>query len=534
MPTEAIRVLLIEDDEDDYVITGEFLAEAQGETFNLKWASTLADGLTQLRNGDFDVILLDLTLPDSHGWRTFVDTHSHAPDVPVILLTGTNDESLGVQAVHQGAQDYLVKGNTTTYQLTRAIRYAIERKRTEAALRKYRNRLEELVRERTAELVEANQRLQDEIGDRKLAEVRLRAAIERLEQHDRAKSQFVSNVSHELRTPLASMSYAIDNMLKGVLGPMPERAVTYLDMLKEDCSRLTGTVTDILDMSRIDSNTLMLNKVKLPFARFVTQVVESLRIQAEAQEHTLTLDTQDGVAFVECDPQKMERVVINIVQNAIKYTPPGGEISVRLHTENGRSTLAVTDNGIGIDEEHIGRVMERYYRVGEHITGTGLGLSLCKDIVELHGGTVDVASPPHDRGNGTRVTVRLQVAASPSILAVDDDEDTLGLLRKQLAVHSYEVDCCGNGQLALDRLQHGVPDIMIIDLRMPVVDGLQLIGNLKAHSEHRQIPVVVITGKEIDSARQEILDGFRIPVLMKPWTPDELYRGLEDAVIGVE
>jgi len=150
MPTEAIRVLLIEDDEDDYVITGEFLAEAQGETFNLKWASTLADGLTQLRNGDFDVILLDLTLPDSHGWRTFVDTHSHAPDVPVILLTGTNDESLGVQAVQQGAQDYLVKGNTTTYQLTRAIRYAIERKRTEAALRKYRNRLEELVRERTA------------------------------------------------------------------------------------------------------------------------------------------------------------------------------------------------------------------------------------------------------------------------------------------------------------------------------------------------------------------------------------------------
>lgn len=534
MSTGAIRVLLIEDDEDDYVITGELLAEARDDAFELKWAPLLAEGLAQLRDNEFDVVLLDLALPDSHGWSTFVDTHAQAPDVPVVLLTGLTDESLGIQAVQQGAQDYLVKGNISTYQLTRAIRYAIERKRTEAALRKYRNRLEELVRERTAELVEANQRLQDEIGDRKLAEVRLRAAIERLEQHNQAKSQFVSNVSHELRTPLASMSYAIDNMLKGVLGPMPERAVAYLTMLREDCSRLTGTVTDILDMSRIDANTLILNKAKLPFARFVQQVVGSLRMQAESQDHVLTVETRDGVGFVECDPQKMERVVINVVQNAIKFTPSGGKIDVRLHADGDWLVMSVTDNGVGIDAGHIGHVMERYYRIGEHITGTGLGLSLCRDIVDLHGGHVDVLSPPPNREQGTRVSIRLRVAASPTILAVDDDGDALSLLRDQLAMQRYEVEGCANGQEAMERIHHVAPDIVIVDLNMPVVNGLQLIGNLKAHSEYRQIPVVVVTGIDIDATKKEILAGFRIPMLRKPWTADDLYRCIEDAVIGVE
>ncbi len=533
MPADAIRVLLIEDDEDDYVITSELLAEARGNKFDLKWASTLTKGLEMLGNGGYDVVLLDLTLPDSHGWRTFVDTHSHAPDVPVILLTGMDDESLGVQAVQQGAQDYFVKGNTSTYQLTRAIRYAIERKRTEAALRKYRNHLEELVRERTTELLEANQRLQAEIGDRKLAEVRLRAAIERLEQHDKAKSQFVSNVSHELRTPLASMSYAIENMIKGVLGPLPERAMTYLDMLKEDCSRLTGTVTDILDMSRIDAKTLVLNKVKLPFARFVYRIVESLRMQAESQEHTLTVETEHGIGFVECDPQKMERVVINIVQNAIKFTPDAGKIQVQMQAEEGWLEVSVADNGVGIDPEHVEHVMERYYRVGEHITGTGLGLSLSKDIVELHGGTVSIASPPPGRDKGTRVVIRLPIASRPTIIAVDDDGNTLELLREQLAACGYETQCCSDGQQALDRVRDAVPDAMIIDLQMPVVDGLQLIGSLKAHSAFRQIPVVVLSGIDIDPARQEILDGFRIPILQKPWHADDLCRIIEDAVIGI-
>jgi len=521
MQEKAIRVLLVEDDEEDYVITRRLLSQVPGQPFELEWAGTLADGLSVLKQDEVDVALLDFSLPDSEGWEAIQKVRDHAPSVPTIFLTGLDDEAMGVESVKRGAQDYLVKGATDRKQLVRSIRYAIERKRSEEELKTYQDHLEDLVTQRTSELEEANQEF--------------REAVARLEEHDRAKTQFVSNVSHELRTPLASMSNAVENLLRGVVGEVSPRVHTYLDMLKDDCLRLIGTVNDILDLSRIEAERLVLNRVTLPFARFARDSIEPLRSQAGERNITLTVHGQDSAGFVECDPQKMARVFVNVVQNAIKFTQEGGAIDIELEVRKEpeeRFLVHITDSGIGIPPEHIGRVMERYYRVGEHVAGTGLGLALCKDIVEIHGGEVFLASPPPAKDRGTQVSMALPIAAPPLVLAIDDEAAMRELLQTQLAAYGYNVLTYSDGEDVVALLKEKQPGVLLVDLVLPGTDGVEIVGLVKSEHSLRNVPIVAVTGAELDRARVEILEGFAVPVLGKPWKLEELLTCIEDAMIG--
>ena len=164
-----------------------------------------------------------------------------------------------------------------------------------------------------------------DVSVRKIAQEALEDAVVRLEAHDRARTQFVSNVSHELRTPLTSMIYAISNMLRGVLGPVPDRIRGYLEMLYGDSKRLAMTVNDILDLSKVDNDSLSLTTTKVPFGLFVNRSVAALRVQAEQKGVSIEVSTDSGIWFVNCDPQKMERVILNVVGNAVKFTPTGGD-----------------------------------------------------------------------------------------------------------------------------------------------------------------------------------------------------------------
>jgi signal transduction histidine kinase len=533
---DVIRVLLVEDDREDYIITRNLLNSAEGQRFKLTWFDRLQPALDDAGSGEVDVVLLDVTLPDSSGWETFESMRGRAPHLPLILLTGMADQAMGVRAVKEGAQDYLFKGTTDQDQLVRAIRYAIERKRAAESLKRYQDHLEELVAERTRELEEANRQLQREIGERREVETKLREAVARLEENNEAKSKFVSNVSHELKTPLASISYAVENLSKGICGPLNERVMTYVEMMSEDCRRLSGTVNDILDLTRLEANRLVLNRMKLPFGQFVRQTADSLLIQARTKGLEMAIAADTGSGFVYCDRQKMERVLLNVIGNAIKFTPEGGRVEVVLGcdpAEHSVIVLDVIDNGVGIAQEHLPRVTERYFRVGEHVTGSGLGLALSKEVVELHGGSLTVTSPPVGREQGTQVALRLPLASPPRVLAVDDDAMILDLLRSELTHHGYEVILCEDGVKAFELLKgRSPPDILIVDVLMPVMGGVELIAKVKADHELRRMPTVMITGHEMDDSRQEILAGFGVPTLRKPWRRRELIQCIEDAVMG--
>ncbi|MCE9615173.1 MAG: response regulator [Lentisphaerae bacterium] len=536
MNRDSIQVLLVDKDEQDYRITRELLAGTGGPTFAVACCHNLGSALERLRGGGVDVILLDAEMPDAPGWAAFDTIHELAPSLPIIFLTHSVDMVMGIEAVHRGAQDYLFKGTTDSDQLVRCIRYAIERKKDETTLKRYQARLQDTVDDATRDLLTANEKLRMEIAERTAVEERLRQVVARLEAHSDSKDKFVSNVSHELRTPLASISHALENLHRGVLGPLDGPVLDYVMMMEEDCRRLIGTVTDVLDLNRIEAGRLVLNRRKVHLGRFVQQALNALRLQAERKRQDLDVRTNGTLTFVDCDAQKIERVIQNLVGNAIKFTPEGGRITLSVQQEASEPAdvrLDVQDNGIGIEPEHLPRVTERYYRVGEHVTGAGLGLSLCKELLELHGGSLSMASPPPGLERGTVATVRLPAAPPPVVLVVDDDDSIRILLGRQLSGFGYRPVLAATGADALKALSADLrPDILIVDMLLPGMSGLELIAQVKADHRLRQIPVLVLTGYDVDEDKRLFLAGFDVQVVRKPWSRIDLIKILEDLTIG--
>jgi CheY-like chemotaxis protein len=327
--------------------------------------------------------------------------------------------------------------------------------------------------------------------------------------------------------------------------------------MKEDCERLVRTVNDILDLSRIETKRLVLHRAPVSFARFATHCVDSLRLQSEAKGLTVTLQCQT-CGFASCDPGKMERVITNILNNAIKFTPQGGGIVVESHRLgpespstgphpaagadrvsaagappfDGMIEFSVSDNGIGIPREHLPHITERFYRVEEQVSGTGLGLTLCKEMIEAHGGELRIESPPPGQEKGTRVSFRIPALPPPKVLVADDDAIIQNVLAAQLQQVGYEVVRCGSGTEVLQLIAKFVPDALVIDLLMPGMDGTEAIVKIKAENAWRKVPIVAITGGGIASEKRQVLECFGVPALQKPWHPETLLRTLEEVTYG--
>ncbi len=370
---------------------------------------------------------------------------------------------------------------------------------------------------------------------RKRTQEELEKAIDRLERLDRARTDFVYSVSHELRTPLTSMTYAITNMLRGVAGPVSDRAKDYLKLLDGDCKRLLGTVNDILDLRKIDTKTLKLARARLPFPRLVRRTLESIGARVDAKGLKLNLCTGKSTCFVDCDQHKMERVVLNLVDNALKFAPAEGEVSVFIEPDPGvenRVRLDVIDDGPGIPESSIDKVMDRYYTIGEQTSGTGLGLAISAEIVRAHGGEIKVISPPPGKEKGTLVRVSMPVIDAPTVLVVDDDRAILDLLEIQLFSQGYRILRAEDGKQGLDIIAEHKPDLVVLDMVMPDLEGTEVILKMKSDDQMRRIPIIVITGAHMGRAKFEILNNFGIPAVRKPWKEADLLDRIEGAFLG--
>lgn len=375
-----------------------------------------------------------------------------------------------------------------------------------------------------------------DITVRKRTQDALEEAVARLSEHDRARSQFVSNVSHELRTPLTSMIYAVSNMLRGVVGDVPDRIRDYLKLLDSDCKRLLGTVNDILDLRKIENKTLTLARTRIPFARLVTRNVESFRVQADRKEIALTIVVSDEKRwFVDCDPHKMDRVVVNIVGNAVKFTQDGGAIEVSIFRDPAQKdhvVIDVTDTGIGIPTNAVDMVTNRYFTVGDQPSGSGLGLAICKEIVEMHGGSIEVNSPPPGKENGTVVRVCMPIVEAPTLLIADDEEGIVKLLARQVEALGYRVISVRDGLETLEAVKREKPDLVLLDMVLPEMEGTEVILKMKSDKEMMRTPIIVITAAHVGPAKAEILRSFGIPALPKPWNEVDLLDAVEGAFLG--
>ena len=371
--------------------------------------------------------------------------------------------------------------------------------------------------------------------ERKQTEDDLRSAVIRLEQNNQAKSEFVANVSHELKTPLTSMMYGVRNLLKGIAGPLPDHAIRYLKLFDVECQRLVATINDILDLGKLDNQSLTLSPITAPLEHLVRRCLEALRPHADAAGIVMTATLDPRTRFVRCDPNMIQRVLYNILGNAVKFTPPGGTItlSVQPEAEQAFARITVTDTGIGIPPEAMDRVTQRYFRASNHASGSGLGLAISKEIIILHGGTLALASPPPGQEKGTEITLTLPLGEPPTILVADNDTVIQNLLKLHLTTLGYHVITTESGQETILTAEASRPDLILLDLILEDINGVTVILTLRGSPTIRYIPIIAITGATLDESTSEVLSRFSIPTLPKPWNSRELTENIESALLGM-
>ena len=363
----------------------------------------------------------------------------------------------------------------------------------------------------------------------------LKDANERLQAHDRARLEFVSNVSHELRTPLTSMIYAVGNMLRGVVGPMPEKVLTYLERLNSDCQRLLATVNDILDLRQIENNSLVLTKQVVPLGPVIRDGIEPVQIQADSKHVEITFDMPPHERFCLCDAQKLERVVLNIVGNAIKFTPANGTITIALRPSPANpamTLLSVCDTGMGVPPEMLPKLSQRYFRAGDHVNGTGLGLAISREIVELHEGTMSFASPVPGTSCGTAVYVELPLAPKPIVMAVSQDPETAAFLEQKINALGYAHEPLTAARQAIAKCTAQPPALLMVDARITDMNVRELVMMLRESPTTKRLPIIMFGEAIIARADIELYRHFGIFYSSLPWNEQDLGNALAAAVRG--
>jgi signal transduction histidine kinase len=489
---DRVRVLLVEDDPDDYLLIRVWLSDSEGTKFELDWVETYTAALEALARNRHDVCLLDYRLGRHNGLELLREARARGWMGPLILLTGQADRKVDLEALQAGAADYLVKGQINPALLERSIRYALERHQMHAEL-------EVRVRERTAELARAN------------------AA---LAEADRRKDEFLAMLGHELRNPLAPIRNALQ--LLRLRGSDSNTLTWTQDILDRQIRHMTRLVDDLLDASRIARGKVQLRKERLDLAMLVHSTAEDHRPGLEQAGLALKLDLCPGPVWGEGDPTRLAQVLGNLLANAGKFTDAGGRVTVRLRQEkgSGRAVVSVMDTGIGIERGMLDKVFETFAQADRSIErsrgGLGLGLALVKGLVELHGGGVAVASA--GLGHGAEFTFWVPVAvtaveaarpdyqgdgrATPlRILIVEDNRDAAESLRLLLELRGHQVTLAATGTAGVEAARRLRPEVILCDLGLPGMDGYMVAQTVRADPALGATRLVAVSGYGQDEDR---------------------------------
>ncbi len=461
---ETSRILIVEDNPDDLALIGAVLRRA---TFEVDIATNLADACSMLPVGGYDLVLSDLGLPDSTGLETYVRLAEVDPTVPVVILSGDNDLDMAVEAVQRGAQDYLTK-TVENYRevLVRVIRFAVERHMLAATVARHEQMLRRLIdrspegmmvidEHRRCRLMNpAAQHLVDDPAALFASDDMLYAARDRFIRIDagsvgsgsaaieatasriewdggpaylvllrdvtdlalaaEAARHDQQTLSHELRTPVASMLGYVEMLQDGDMGPLTVSQLAALGVVERNGRRLLELLTEMLILSRVESGQASgQDIVDISVPSLLEGVRTMIRPLADDARLTLTYPDHVPEVFVRGNLDQLERVLLNLLTNAIKFTPGEGTVTLSVEQQQQNVVISVSDTGIGIHPEDLAHIFERFYRAqtsyDNAIAGTGLGLALSKALVEAHGGVISVVS---EVGRGSTFVVRLPVVGA--------------------------------------------------------------------------------------------------------------------------
>jgi len=390
-----IRVLLVDDDEDYYVLTRALLSDIESERYDLEWVATYKAALEVMGRNVHDVCLLDYHL----GGRTGLDLLRAALErdykTPMIMLTGQGDHELDLEAMRTGAADYLTKGKTDAALLERSIRYAIERARALEALRKSERH--------NAALYEKEQERSREL-ERAYADLR---------QAESLRDDLTHMIAHDLRNPLTTIIVNLD------LSAMVRHDPDYDDDLprllmtaRSAGERMINMIGDLLHVSKLEAGELRPALDTLSLPALLAEKDEACRSQAEGENKTLVIHASADLPPVMADAELIGRVIDNLISNALKYTVTGGRIEISAERHDQNLVVCVRDDGQGIPLEYHARIFDKFVQVTDSMDvplrkGAGLGLAFCRLAVEAHGGKIWVESVP-GQGSAFSFTLPLE------------------------------------------------------------------------------------------------------------------------------
>lgn len=545
-----IRVLLVEDDEEDYLYTRHLLSEVRKQRYEVAWSDRLQVALNYLKDASVDIILLDLTLPDSYGWETFTAVREVVPDVPVVLLTGLQDEEMGTRALHAGAQDFLDKSELSAELLSRSISYAIERLRAQDALQSAYKDLESLITERTQELAQTNQRLQIEITRRERLEHALREG-----RHVESICAFVESATHRFSALLGGIRERVDALAGNHTNAPSSEHVEGIKGAASQAAHISSRLAGLTKVVGASEGT----PERIAVSKAVRNIVERLS-PALAQKGVEVVSSEAGfVGHVYADGGQLTEILTLIIANAPLVLPEGGTLRLRLVECRGLPEKMAADalspddrfvvcealySGVHMDDRAVDSILNPLSGLAvEHDADvpSGLGFAVVQSRSRGWGGTVAVL-PRGELGGGFRVFLPLSAAGDRreeapasslvdggSVLVVDDDEATVSLVSAALTEAGYSVISATNGADAVAMLEQKAvsPVVAILD---GTLRGQHASGVLQRFSTADVIvPVLVVSGFSRDYLHS-LLPAGTWHFLQKPFEAEEIVHAVDALV----
>ncbi len=553
MPTEPETrvgdILVVDDNQSNIIAIEVALANLASR---LVKAGSGEEALRHLLHEDFAVILLDVQMPGLDGFETarLIRGRQRTRHLPIIFVTAydQHDEDI-LQGYSLGAVDFLFKPFVPEV-LRAKVSVFVELKRRSDEIARQAELLRQHERtEHQRRLEEERQRWEADVLRRQMEEQkRLSDEIARINEQltvaDQRKDEFIAMLAHELRNPLAPIVIGIELMESyGLADALLKRTH---ETMKRQVEQLTRLVDDLLDVSRITSGKIELRKESVALTTIIEQAIDVARPALEAQKHRLIIEMPDEPVQLMADTVRLIQVVANLLNNSVRYTDPGGEIRLTCTRDGGELSICVADTGRGIEPELIERIFDMFVQKREGGPGLGLGLTLVRRLVEMHGGTVLARS--EGLGHGSAFEVRLPAgevpAAKPSepqatlakqrperllrIVIIDDNEDIRDMAGAILQHLGHEVQLAASGAEGLDLVMRSQPDVVLVDIGMPGMDGYQVARKVRSTMPNGKPRLVAMTGFGQAQDRQRALDAGFNAHLVKPTTQERLLRVLCD------
>jgi signal transduction histidine kinase len=513
------KILVVNDDAASLLALTSLLEQWADESdYEVLSARSGQDALREVLRHDFAVILLDVNMPGMDGFETAEAIHQRprSADIPIIFVTAfLADEIDRLKAYQRGAADFMF-----TPVIPQVLRAKVQVFVTLATKNEQLKRQAEKLSQHATELTATNKRLVREMEERRAAE-----------RKSSAKDEFLAMLGHELRNPLSAISSAA--ALLGMAGAPPETQARARLIVQRQSQHLSRIVDDLLDLSRAMSGKILLSRKRLDMGTLVASCLDTFR--ATGRTSGYAIETRLAPGWVDGDATRLEQIATNLIDNALKYTPAGGNIEISILADQHDVVLRVRDSGVGIAADLLPHVFDVFVQGAISIDrsqgGLGIGLSLVRRLVELHGGSVSASSA--GTGGGSTFEIRLPrseastapefpvsgasgQAGKPTILLIEDNDDGRDMMATMLTSFGYPVLTACDGVEGVAAARAGKPDVALVDIGLPGIDGYEVARRLRQDPATQGIRLIALTGYGLAEDQRRVLEaGFDLH-LVKP------------------